>query len=225
MDVLSLAAFIAKTRQDKGLTLEDVAKRAVLSGKPLSVGYIHKLEQGTTQEPSLGKLEALAAGLGVGMGHLLVAAKARDFDTLAPSEATPPKASQLLPVRALKVVGPASCGAEIWTPAGEGDEMHTVSTDTEGDVAVRIEGDSMSGRGIWHGDKAVIVRADPGSLRDGDGACLDVAGTYVIKLFRSRGGEQWLEEHRQGQEPRRVEFPEATIIGRVVEVSSSWRRR
>lgn len=71
----------------------------------------------------------------------------------------------------------------------------------------------------------VVAKSDPASLRDGDGAVLDVAGAYAIKLLRVRGGQRWLEEHRAGHEPRRVEFQEARIIGRVVEVTSPWARR
>lgn len=205
-------------RQERGLSLANLVQRAKLAGHSISKAYVSQVEVGVS-DPTSDKLEAIAAGLGVPVTDLFHTRTSK-----LGQEGQETKASTL-PIRLLRVVGPASCGGEVWTPAGDGDETHPVSLDAEGDVVVRVEGDSMSGHGIRHGDKVVVAKSDPASLRDGDGAVLDVAGAYAIKLLRVRGGQRWLEEHRAGHEPRRVEFPEARIIGRVVEVTSPWARR
>ena len=57
--------------------------------------------------------------------------------------------------------------------------------------AVRVDGDSMIGAGIFPGDIAVVDRA--GTAVDGSVVLALVDGEFTIKRYRSRNGAVWLE--------------------------------
>lgn len=57
--------------------------------------------------------------------------------------------------------------------------------------AVWVEGESMTGEGIFPGDMAVIDRAM--TPVDGSIILAVLDGAFTIKRYRHRGGERWLE--------------------------------
>jgi DNA polymerase V len=56
---------------------------------------------------------------------------------------------------------------------------------------VRVQGDSMTGAGIFNGDIAVIDRAL--TAIDGRIVLAILDGEFTLKRYRRKGAEQWLE--------------------------------
>lgn len=61
----SLAEYVARVRDERRLTREEVSARAKRAGRLISNSYIRKIENAETLSPTIEKLDALAAGLGV----------------------------------------------------------------------------------------------------------------------------------------------------------------
>lgn len=60
-----LPDFIRRLLKEKGLSTRDVEERAKRKGKKITHGYISRIVSRTVTNPSVDKLKALAAGLGV----------------------------------------------------------------------------------------------------------------------------------------------------------------
>lgn len=56
--------YINRVMRDAGLSHRKVAERAKALGLKLSAGYVHNVASGDVENPSLGLIEAIAAGLG-----------------------------------------------------------------------------------------------------------------------------------------------------------------
>lgn len=212
-----LASLVRATRARLGLSLADVERQAKNAGRKVSKTYIKQVEDGVS-DPTASKLEAIAAGLGVPVTDLLSFRHGL-------STASPPDAASA-GVRRLRVIGPASCGSDVFSEPGPDDEAWPYPGDMRGDVVVRVDGSSMGGAGIEHGDRAVIAQVDPATIQDGCEVCVDHEGGYAIKrLRRPRGAEAYLEEHWAGQQPRRLGWERPAIIGEVVAVIKVRGRR
>jgi len=69
---------------------------------------------------------------------------------------------------------------------------------------VRVEGDSMIGKGIYDGDLLVVDRSlDP---RDGDVVIANVDGEFTVKTLRKKGG-------RVGLQPANDKYPTIVLKG------------
>lgn len=70
--------------------------------------------------------------------------------------------------------------------------------------AVRVQGDSMTGAGIFHGDIAVIDRAL--TATDGRIVLAILNGEFTLKRYRCKGAEHWLES--ANPDYRRIDITE-----------------
>lgn len=69
---------------------------------------------------------------------------------------------------------------------------------------VRVEGDSMVGKGIYDGDLLVVDRSlDP---KDGDVVIANVDGEFTVKTLRKKGG-------RIGLQPANDKYPTIVLSG------------
>lgn len=69
-----LGDFIRRTRNEKGLSLTDVAKQSGRFGKTISASYISRIENDPTRKVTADRLRALAHGLGIPAEDLLARA-------------------------------------------------------------------------------------------------------------------------------------------------------
>jgi len=122
--------------------------------------------------------------------------------------------------RAIPVLGRITAGSldlAIEDPQGELDLAEFVRADAA-TFALRVEGDSMIGAGIFDGD-LVIVRRQM-QLRNGEIGVLLVDGETTVKHVRVEGDEIVLrpanERHREIRIPRN--HPALEICGRVIGV-------
>jgi transcriptional regulator with XRE-family HTH domain len=80
--VESLGEFASRKRGAR--SRQDVCDQAKRKGYDISQAYIQKIETGETKSPSLDKLDALAAGLGVDPDYLVALARGKDPEAVAP---------------------------------------------------------------------------------------------------------------------------------------------
>ena len=66
--------FIRRMRNEKGLSLTDVAKQSARFGKPITASYVNRIENNPELKPSADRLRALAHGLDVPVEDLLMRA-------------------------------------------------------------------------------------------------------------------------------------------------------
>jgi transcriptional regulator with XRE-family HTH domain len=71
----TLADFVLRVRNEKGLSLEDVSERA---GGLIGKSHINRIETGASPNPSPQKLQALAAGLGVSEEELFTLVRGKN---------------------------------------------------------------------------------------------------------------------------------------------------
>jgi transcriptional regulator with XRE-family HTH domain len=73
----SLAEWVRRVRNQKGLTFLEVERNSARRGKKIVASYVYRIENGFTRRPSADRLRALAHGLGepvelvmaIAMGH------------------------------------------------------------------------------------------------------------------------------------------------------------
>jgi transcriptional regulator with XRE-family HTH domain len=63
MAIESLAEFVVRVRNVKGLSLKDVEHQSARRGQKIVASYVHGIENGNSRNPSKDKLVALARGL------------------------------------------------------------------------------------------------------------------------------------------------------------------
>lgn len=73
----NLAAYIRKTREDKGFTVEEVAER---SRGGISQAYVNKIENGGVKNVSPEKLSALAKGLSISEEEMFAIVRGRNVN-------------------------------------------------------------------------------------------------------------------------------------------------
>ena len=81
----TLGDFIRRTREEKGLSLEDVSKRSARFGKKIAASYISRIENEPARKVTTHRLAALAKGLGVPAAELL----ARSAGLVSPGGESP----------------------------------------------------------------------------------------------------------------------------------------
>jgi transcriptional regulator with XRE-family HTH domain len=81
----ALGDFIRRTREEKGLSLEDVSKRSARFGKKIAASYISRIENEPARKVTTHRLAALAKGLGVPAAELL----ARSAGLVSPGGESP----------------------------------------------------------------------------------------------------------------------------------------
>ena len=70
----TLADFVSRIRNEKGLSCEDVSRQSGRFGKKIAASYISRIENEPTRKPSADRLTALAHGLGIPAEELLTRA-------------------------------------------------------------------------------------------------------------------------------------------------------
>ena len=122
--------------------------------------------------------------------------------------------------RAIPLLGRITAGsldAAVEDSQGVLDVAEFVRAD-EGTFALRVEGDSMIGAGIFDGD-LVIVRRQP-QVRDGEIGVLLVDGETTVKFVHYEGGEIVLRPANEGYREIRIarNHPTLEVCGRVIGV-------
>jgi transcriptional regulator with XRE-family HTH domain len=79
----SLADFVRRVRNERGLSLLDVERQSARTGEKIAGSYVSRIENGLSANPSKNKLMALARGLGVSNEELF--AVVRGMESAAPT--------------------------------------------------------------------------------------------------------------------------------------------
>lgn len=209
---VSLAEILEEGRTGIGRSIEGMIKAAAARGRRLGIGSCRAALAG--EEPkSVDRILALAAGAGLEDWAVLAAAGMPAPKTWGPGSSGPLVATE--GVRPLKVVGQASAGESFGAPPYPGDEVVWVPTGSLAAWAFRVDGDSMCGARICHGD-IVTVRPLVDSPKDGRVVVAEASGALVVKRFRAKPTPH-LEEHFHGREPRALQGSEFRVLGEVVD--------
>lgn len=269
----ALSDFIRERRRVMRWSREDVAERARAAGHMISASYVAMLEKGDPKTgrpsvPTVGKLDALAAGLSVSRNDLLRVVSSIEGEQVGsnhaaamvsgirknhkrpengaitnrpnvikgqgqasadPAEGIPTQddaamwGELLVPV---PVYGPAACGEPLsWTTDDAVDILYLPPRWVEGvDGAIRVRGSSMSGYGINDGDEVLVRKVNGERPPSGKPVVLCVDSTYVVKMFRRDGVDEYLEEYvaGEGHGPRRCHYDRGSLVGIVVRSLKGW---
>lgn len=116
----------------------------------------------------------------------------------------------------LPILGTAACGEPIAAIMDRATDFLTIDARrTKGaEAAMLIEGDSMTGAGLLHGDCVLVKLANGTRPASGKLVIVRTPDGLACKRFREDDLGTYLEEH--GQEVRRVRYDEAELVGIVV---------
>lgn len=207
-----LAALLEESRHVRGRSIEGMVKAAAARGRRLGIASCRAALAGEAPK-SADRILALAAGAGLEDWTALAAAGMPAPETWGPGDLAPLVAAE--GVRPLKVVGQASAGESFGAPPYPGDEVVWVPTSSLAAWAFKVDGDSMCGARICHGD-IVTVRPLLDAPKDGRVVVAEASGALVVKRFRAKPRPH-LEEHFQGHEPRALQGSEFRVLGEVID--------
>lgn len=66
----TLAEFVMRTRNERGMSCADVERQSARYGKKIAASYVNRIENGLKVRPTADRLQALARGLGVPLDEL-----------------------------------------------------------------------------------------------------------------------------------------------------------
>lgn len=138
-----ISSKLKEIRKEKGLTLEDLAKKLGTSRQT-----IHRYENGTITNIPPEKIELLARALGITPSELMGWSEGLfdRYDNVMP-----------LKVRMLPLLGEIACGEPIYAEEKYGSFM-AADSGLDADFCLKAHGDSMTGARIYDGD-IVFIRS------------------------------------------------------------------
>lgn len=118
----------------------------------------------------------------------------------------------------LPILGTAACGEPIAVIMDRATDFLTIDARrTKGaEAAMLIEGDSMTGAGLLHGDCVLVKLANGTRPTSGKLVIVRTPDGLACKRFREDDLGTYLEEHAAGQDVRRVKYDDAELVGLVV---------
>lgn len=121
-------------------------------------------------------------------------------------------------VVAVPILGSAACGEPIEAIVDRATEyLYLPPALARGaDAAIAVHGDSMAGAGIMSGDHVLVKVADGIKPSSGKYVVVHTPEGFACKRYREDDLGVYLEEHRAGEEVRRVRYDDAQLVGVVV---------
>lgn len=243
--VNALGDYISRIRAAKGLSLPDVHR----AGGP-AMSTVSDIENKRLPRPPQPRtLKKLSVGLDVDFDHLMRLAgytpsirvypypdeESMLADTsmvgqfgrqamIARDTGTPLPHGAMTLVDFVPVYGPVACGEPLSWTSDEVAWMHPVTAETKAkiDFMLIVSGNSLSGAGIFHGDRIGVRRLNGEQPNDGDIVAAQVQGAYYAKIYRKTAVGVYLESHEAGQRPEPLLFnDDVHLLGVVREHTRS----